>query len=347
MKIGFACVYELPPDVEAQASSKAESERWVKPYRFQSTTIKWLNENKSIAEDRLYEIMQNNCKAIRNLVRKLSEYPEQLRMLRLGSSICPGATHRTWSWFYDKPDVQKYLSDNLKPVGDLARRLNVKLSFHPGQFTVLASDKPEVVSSSLLEFEHHVDICKYLGFAKKKLDMKVNVHLSGRGGIPEFKRTYSRLSPEARRVITLENDEFGASIDDLLPLYKKIGLVLDIHHHWINSEGEYIRSTDGRLKYIKDSWRGKRPTIHYSNSKEQYTLGLPRNRMFNFDELISMGFPKTKLRAHSMLFGNKRMNSWALSFLPEFDIMCEAKAKNLASGQLYLQAVKQKIITHS
>lgn len=343
MKIGFACIYMLPPELEATASSKAEAKRWAKFYRLGETTVKWLNDNKNVAEDRLWEIMEHNCSALYNLVEKVSNYPEPMRMVRLGSGVCPVYTHPQWSWFYKQPDVMAYLAKHLSKVGKLARKHDIKLSFHPGQFTVLASDKPEIVQSSIEEFEYHVDICKYLGFGKRKLDMKVNVHLSGKGGIPEFKRTYNRLSTEARRLITLENDEFGAGIDDILPLYKKIGIVLDIHHHWIHSEGEYIKPTDDRMKYIIDSWKGRRPTIHYSNSKEEYTFNQSQRKKFDYNTLIQ-DYPRTKLRAHSMMFGNSKMNRWALGFLPECDIMCEAKAKNLASAQLFLDAQRFGIL---
>ena len=344
MKIGFACIYNLPPELESTASSKAEAERWAKYYRLRDTTMKWLTNNSSVAEDRLWEILEHNCMSLLNLVEKVSSYPKEMRMVRFGSGICPGYTHKDWSWFYLQDDVQKYLDKHLSKVGKLARKKGVKLSFHPGQFTVLASDKPDVVNASISEFEYHVDICKYLGFGKRKLDMKVNVHLSGKGGIPEFKRTYNRLSVEARRLITLENDEFGAGIDDILPLYKKIGIVLDIHHHWIHSEGEYIKPNDSRMEYVLESWKGKRPTIHYSNSKELYTVNESQRKLYSYSDLVAQEFARTKLRAHSMMFGNSKMNQWALGFLPECDIMCEAKAKNLASTQLYLDAKKLGIL---
>jgi hypothetical protein len=54
-------------------------------------------------------------------------------------------------------------------------------------------------------------------------------------------------------------------------------------------------------------------------------------------ELLAMGYKKAKLRAHSDMCWNWACNNWALSFWQDFDIMVEAKHKNLASAQLYKQ----------
>jgi hypothetical protein len=54
--------------------------------------------------------------------------------------------------------------------------------------------------------------------------------------------------------------------------------------------------------------------------------------------LLSQGYKKSKLRAHSDFYWNTAVNDWALSFRDNFDIMCESKAKNLASFALYEHA---------
>jgi hypothetical protein len=51
--------------------------------------------------------------------------------------------------------------------------------------------------------------------------------------------------------------------------------------------------------------------------------------------LLEAGYKKAKMRAHSNMCWNKGVNDWALSFWDDFDIMVEAKHKNLASEQLY------------
>ena len=57
-------------------------------------------------------------------------------------------------------------------------------------------------------------------------------------------------------------------------------------------------------------------------------------------KLLEQGYKKQKLRAHSDFYWNTAVNQWALSFWDNFDIMCESKAKNLASFNFYNQSIK-------
>ena len=90
----------------------------------------------------------------------------------------------------------------------MARTLDVKVSFHPGQFCVLSSETPEIVERSIEEFEYHADMARWMGFGKSFQDgCKINVHISGRQGPAGIIKALTRLSPEARNLITIENDE--------------------------------------------------------------------------------------------------------------------------------------------
>jgi UV DNA damage endonuclease len=145
------------------------------------------------------------------------------------------------------------------------------------------------------------------------------------------------MTPEARNTLTIENDEMTWGIEDSIDLVNDCALVLDIHHHWIKT-GEYIEPTDDRVKRVIDSWRGQRGVIHYSLSREEHLIGHPQHIRPDLRTLLESGHKKTKLRAHSNFYWNTASNEWALSFRDQFDIMCESKAKNLASFALYEQA---------
>jgi UV DNA damage repair endonuclease len=123
-------------------------------------------------------------------------------------------------------------------------------------------------------------------------------------------------------------------LDASLELEKHVALVLDIHHHWVNS-GEYIQPTDDRFARVIDSWRGVRPTIHYSVSREDYLIGANPNVLPDKELLLEQGYKKAKLRAHSDYMWNNAVNDWALEFNDYADIMVESKCKNLASIDLY------------
>jgi len=331
MKIGFACKY-FHPDRSLKKKLLEEIER---PLNSRTTTITWLNrQTRDVAEERLWDIMVHNIQAMQRLVTYVGNLPNDLRMVRIGSDILPAYTEPNWCYYWKKPDVVAYLERELIKVGDVARSNDVRLSFHPGQFTVLASDNPDIVSRSIEEFEYHVDMCRWMGYGQKFQDFKINVHIAGRQGPAGIKAVLSRLSTEARNTITIENDENKWGIDSSLELAKDCALVLDIHHHWINS-GEYIERDDDRVKRIIDSWRGVRPVLHYSVSREDYLSTHSEGIRPAMETLLSEGYQKAKLRAHSDMYWNTAVNEWAWTFTEDFDIMCESKAKQVASISFY------------
>ena len=331
-RIGFACKY-MHPD---QTQKKKLLEEIQRPLNTKATTVQWLNrQSRDVAEQRLWDIMEHNIAAYGRLVEYVGSLPENLRMVRLGSDCLPVYTEPTWGYYWRLPDVRDYCAREFAKVGETARRLGVRLSMHPGQFTVLASESDEIVNRSIEEFEYHVDMARWMGYGKSFQDFKINVHISGRRGPAGIKDVLSRLTPEARNTITIENDENSWGIDSSLELVDHVALVLDIHHHWCHSGGEYIEPTDDRFKRIIDSWRGVRPVIHYSISREEFLGHLPRTVRPDFQTLLRQGYKKAKLRAHSDYMWNDAVNDWALTFNEYADIMVESKCKNLASIELY------------
>jgi UV DNA damage repair endonuclease len=334
-KIGFACKWIDRPDQVAGIKPKDEC----KALNTGSTTVAWLNrQTRSVAEQKLNDLMVGNIEAVRKLVERVGELDENLRMVRLSSDILPVYTEPTWGGYWRSADVRAYCERAFGAVGDLARERGVRLSMHPGQFTVLASVDEDIVNRSIAEFEYHVDMVRWMGYGKSFQDFKVNVHISGRKGPQGIIDVLPRLSPEARNVITIENDEMSWGIDSSIELVDHCALVLDVHHHWINS-GEYIQSTDDRVLRIIDSWRGVRPVMHYSVSREDCLVDHPADAMPDLSALLTSGYKKQKLRAHSNFYWNQKVNEWALSFWDKFDIMCESKGKNIASFALHQQSI--------
>jgi UV DNA damage repair endonuclease len=330
-RIGFACKY-MHPD---QTQKKKLLEEIQRPLNTRSTTVQWLNrQTRDVAEERLWDIMVHNIASYKRLIEYVGSLPPQLRMVRLGSDVLPVYTEPTWCYFWRKPDVIEYCDKEFAKVGETARALDVRLSMHPGQFTVLASDNPEIVERSIEEFEYHTDVIRWMGYGRKFQDFKCNVHISGRKGPAGIKDALKRLSPEARNCITIENDENKWGLEHSLELADDLALVLDIHHHWCR-EGEYIEPNDERFERVIDSWRGVRPVIHYSVSREDVLTGFNSNIRPDMGALLEQGYKKAKLRAHSDYMWNDAVNDWALEFLDYADIMVESKCKNLASIDLY------------
>ena len=331
-RIGFCCKWIDRPEQVNGIKPLDEA----KQYNTGSTTVAWLNrQTTDVAEQRLWDLMVHNIESVRRLVERVGNLDEHLRMVRIGSDILPVYTHNDWQYFWRRPDVIAYCEKHFREAGNLARLRNVRLSFHPGQFTVLASDNPDIVDRSIEEFEYHTTMARYMGYGASWHDhgFKINVHLSGRGGPDVFLKTLGRLTPEARNLITIENDEITNGLDSTLVVAKHVALVLDIHHHWINT-GEYITPEDSRTTRVVESWRGCRPLLHYSVSRENLLVDHPTGVRPDLTQLLNLGYKKSNLRAHSNFMWNTAVNEWALTFAPTFDIQVEAKGKNLASGML-------------
>jgi UV DNA damage repair endonuclease len=325
-RIGFACKWS-----ELNHKNEITS---VPELNTGGTTLTYLKRQKrEVAEQKMWDVMEKNITHTHNLVKRVATLRPELRMVRLTSDMMTGYTHEDWEYFYQLPDVVARMEQLFAPIGETARANDVRLSFHPGQFTVLASDREEVINNSIKEFEYHASMAKYMGYGKQFQDFKINVHISGKKGPQGIKDVVGRLSPEARNTITIENDEISWGIEASLELANTCALVLDIHHHWIHT-GEYIEASDVRVKRVIDSWRGKRPVIHYSVSREADLDEHSRHERPDLAFLVEAGHKRQHLRAHSQYYWNDAVNDWALTFYEDFDIMCESKAKNLASFKL-------------
>lgn len=313
-RVGFACKFEdgVTPNLK-------------------TTTITWLDSApRQAAEEKLYNLTKHNLVSLFSQVKKIAALPPNQRMFRISSEVLPAYTHDNWSWFYHQKEVQLLLERELSKIGEYSRTHDVRLSFHPGQFCVLASDNAQVVENSIWEFEYHCDLIRMMGFGKSFQDFKCNVHIGGKGGPQGIVSALKRLSAVARNVITIENDEFKWGLESSLELVDHCALVLDIHHHWIRT-GEYIQPTDPRVQRLKESWKGVRPVIHYSVSREGAVEGWPSDVLPDLEILINdMGLTKTNLRAHSDYYWNTASNNWCYSFSKSFDIMLESKTKDLA-----------------
>ena len=308
-----------------------------------STTMRWLREHPAEAEQRQWDIMNHNAAAAVKLIERVATLPPNRRMVRLGSEMLQGYTEKDWKAWWQQQEVQAHLSKILAPIGETARRLDVRLSFHPGQFCVLASDNPEIVDRSIEEFEYHADLARYMGYGVQFQDFKINVHISGRAGAEGIRRAYSRLSSEARNCITIENEEMTHGLDECLALADLVPIVLDLHHNWVR-EGTYLDPVSDSVKRVVDSWRGLRPTCHYSVSREDVLVGHCSTSLPDYAVLLASGYKKSKLRAHSDFYWNQAVNDWALSFWEQFDLQCESKSKNLGSEQVYNRAVELGLV---
>ena len=143
-RIGFACKWiNNPTEIDGMKINAVDRD-----LNTGSTTVRWLREHPQEAEQRLWDLMKRNIDACTKLVTRVGTLDENLRMVRLSSDILPVYTEPSWKWFWRQSDVRAYAETAFRTVGALARQNGVRLSFHPGQFCVLASIKLTCISQA-------------------------------------------------------------------------------------------------------------------------------------------------------------------------------------------------------
>lgn len=164
----------------------------------------------------------------------------------------------------------------LQETGDLARKYGHRLTFHPSEFTKIASDRPEVVETSIKELEVHSKIFDLMGFLPPTHYNKINIHVGGVYGdkdatLARFADVFNnRLSANCRARLTVENDDRPSmySVQDLLKLHDmiRIPIVFDFHHHKF-CPGNW--TTEEAFRAAIATWpAGVKPIVHWSESQE-------------------------------------------------------------------------------
>jgi len=161
-RVGFACKF-MHHNQNLKPKALKEIQQ---PLNFRGTTIRWLREHTDQAQEKVYDLIEHNLDATEKLIDYVSTLPIEQRMLRLGSDMLPAYTEDNFSYLSKTNYITDLIASRLNTIGDKARANNVRLSMHPGQFTVLASDRPDVVENSIKEFEYHADIIRWMGYGK-------------------------------------------------------------------------------------------------------------------------------------------------------------------------------------
>jgi len=195
---------------------------------------------------------------------------------RINSQILSIRTHPDCGYqIADLPESDEIIR-RFKACGQFARKHNLRTCFHPDQFVVLNSRRPDVVTKSLQELEYQAEVSEWVG-----ADV-INIHGGGAFGdkqkaLADLARGLDRTSSEVRSRLTVENDDKIYTPADLLPLCKATGipLVYDVHHHRCNQDGlsepeatdqaiaTWNREPMFHISSPIDGWKGPKPERHH------------------------------------------------------------------------------------
>lgn len=260
---------------------------------------------KNASEENLINIIDFNLDSLNKIIDYNIE--NGIKLFRISSDIIPFGSSPVNSieWW-------KAFSEKLEVIGKKIKSSNIRVSMHPGQYTVLNSLKGDVVERAVDDLIYHNKFLDSLGVDKKN---KIILHVGGvygdkKSAINRFKVNYEKLPDNIKDRLVIENDDKSYNIGDVL----EIGESLNIPIVYDNLHNEVL-SFDNSKK--DDYWIGKTSKtwnksdgtqkIHYSQQNIEKRAG-------SHSETINLGMFKEFVDN--------------INF--DIDIMLEVKDKNLS-----------------
>lgn len=220
--------------------------------------------------DRLRELTAANLEAFDRIVDVLAEL--RITLYRVSSNTIPFASHPIAAQF----DWATEFAETLAALGRRLRALDIRVSMHPGQFTVLNSPRPDVVTAAIAELSYHAQLLDALGAPASS---KMVLHLGGAftdkaAAIESFVRGCDRLPDAVRRRLVIENDDRIFHADEVLGVSRRTGLpvAFDWLHHRANPCGRPAREA---LADCLATWRPVDgvPKVHLSSQQPDAPSG--------------------------------------------------------------------------
>jgi UV DNA damage endonuclease len=248
-------------------------------------------------------------------------------MYRMTASLAPYATHPGLPDFHGQVAA---CEDELAALGARVRELGIRVSTHPGQYVVLNSEDEGVRDGAIRDLELQAELLDAMDAPPEAV---VVLHVGGaagghEAGMDRFAAGFERLSERARARLVIENDDRTYSLADVLALHERTGLrvVWDIlHHHCNDPDGIPDREA---LQRALATWpAGQTPKIHFSSPKTAM-----EERKRRVGRRIERSWVLPQMRAHADVIDPIAFEHFLRETAAglEFDVMLEAKAKDLA-----------------
>ena len=257
-----------------------------------------------------------------------------IRMYRMATQLAPYASHPDLTQFRDQP--QRHAA-RLAEVGRRARQLGIRLSTHPGQYTVLNSENERIQRLAVDELEVQAELFDGMGLGPESV---IILHVGGAAGglqaaSDRFARGFEMLSEAARGRIVVENDDRTFALRDVMALAQRIGrpVVWDILHHHCN-DPERIPDREA-LQLALSTWPQRvLPKIHYSTPKTAL-----EEKVKKVGRRVERSLVLPQLRAHADMIDPIAFEHFVTETAAglDFDVLLEAKAKDLALLRLRAQ----------
>jgi UV DNA damage endonuclease len=232
-----------------------------------------------------------------------------IRMYRMSSDMFPWVSEYE---IQDLPDFQEIRS-LLEECGRIAIENDLRLTFHPSPYSVVASDRIDVYDKAHKEIRQHCQMMDLMGL-ERSFHFPVNIHINTSRPTKEealnrFIERYSKFdnSIKSRLVLEVDDKSAGYNVKELFEVHKKCGIPITfdyLHNKCYPSDLD----EESAIKLAMSTWpNGIVPLTHYSESKRKFEDA------------------KAKVSAHSDWI-NEDFSTYGL----EIDIELEVKKKDLA-----------------
>ncbi|MEB1809400.1 MAG: UV DNA damage repair endonuclease UvsE [Bacillaceae bacterium] len=210
---------------------------------------------------KIKELALLNLKEVLKMVQWNAE--QDILFFRLSSDIIPFGSHDIldWNWWEDEDVLQL-----TNQIVEIKQTHDMRLSIHPGQYTVLNSPNENVVSNALKDLAYHARLMDLVN------GTDIIIHTGGAYGNKEeskqrFIKVFNQLSPNIKNKVRLENDDKVYNVNDVLDIHKETGVPVcfDIHHHFCNPVDTEIREVIAKV--VKTWDEAGKPKMHISSGK--------------------------------------------------------------------------------
>lgn len=261
---------------------------------------------KNASEENLLNIIKWNLKSL----DKIIDYniKNNIRFFRISSDMIPFGSSPV-----NRIEWWKVFSDDLKEIGDKIKESEIRVSMHPGQYTVINSPREDVVNNSFEDLSYHNRFLDSLGLDNKS---KIILHIGGvygdkKSATERFKKSYNNLSDSIKSRLIIENDDKSYNIREVLDIGNelKIPVVYDNLHNQVLS-ADPLKSDNYWIKKAALTWdeNDGLQKIHYSQQD-----------------------PNKKEGSHSHTIDLNLFKEFLANLEVDTDIMLEVKDKNLSA----------------
>jgi UV DNA damage endonuclease len=215
------------------------------------------------------ETVENNLGCLERILR--FNLKHNMLFFRITSDLVPFASHPICKF-----DWQGNFRKRFKAIGDFVKSYSMRVSMHPGQFTLINSLNNRVFENSVRELVYHTQV---LDLMELDTSAKIQIHVGGvykdrEKSMARFAERFEKLDELVKRRLVIENDDSRYRLRDCLRISAKTGVpvLFDVFHHRVNSSGETTREAFG---LFTETWTEKDglPMVDYSSQKTGHKMG--------------------------------------------------------------------------